>query len=143
MCEQVLAGGATKEKARKLDALGNVSLPAKATSWLSSDLKTGSSPTSAYFVESMAAPLGAAIQVCTGYVCGDGADGVKACVYGQKVTDGITLCCVDGDLSTTGNTPRVAPSCKSGDVGTGYVRLSSKADTCTDVKRVSFTSYSL
>lgn len=140
MCEQVLAGGATKEKARKLDALGNVSIPAKSTGWLSEAQKIVPLSTMSYYVESTATPLGAAIQVCAGYVCADGTDGVKACAYGQKVADGITLCCVDGDLSTTGKAPIMAPYCQS-ELGTAYVRLSSKADTCIDVKRVYFSNY--
>lgn len=139
-CEPVLAGGATKDKARDLDSIGTVSLPSKSVGWLSSVVANGSLPSASVTVRTTATPLGSPIQVCVGYVCADGSDGVKACAFGQKTADGITLCCVDGDSATTGDAPKVSPSCPNSGDRTAYLRLTSKADVCVDVKQTQFAS---
>lgn len=141
-CDPVYAAGATLATARDTnDFVGSVSLPAAATAWLSITAETGSSETKPMSVKSTALPLGSPIQVCIGYQCADGSDGVSSCAIGQKVVDGITLCCLDSDSATTGAAAKTKSSCPNNGERTAYARFVSKSEACIDVKQIAFTSF--
>lgn len=140
-CNPAYAAGSSKATARNGDSgIGTVSLPAGATAWLTILAEVGAGETKPMAVKSTALPLGSPTQVCVGYQCADGSDGVKSCAIGQKVVDGITLCCLDSDYGTTGDAAKATPSCPNSGERIAYARFTSKAEACVDVKQIAFTS---
>lgn len=143
-CSSSEIAGATRETATTTESVTTtIALPAMATGWLKTLGDAGSGQTSpGVSVYASSSPLvPGSVEVCVGYQCADGSDGVKSCKTGQKVVDGLTLCCLDLDFGSSGEAARAVPVCPNEGDRLIFGRFRSKVDACVDVKKISFVSF--
>ena len=134
-CKPANVAGATRATATVADGKITVALQPGAVAWIASPSETGSGKTPGIAgVFASASPIAAgSVEVCFGYACSDGGDGVGACTVGQEVkADGLTLCCLASDFGASGAAPKASLVCPNEGARTSFIRLTSSASVCVD-----------
>ena len=144
VCKASNVAGATRATATVIDADITVALQPGAVAWLANPSESGSrrTPTVAGVFSATRPVAAGPVEVCFGYACSDGSDGVGSCAVGQEVkADGLSLCCLAADFGSTGALPKASLVCPNEGNRTMFARFTSSASTCVDVVEISVSSF--